>query len=72
MHFSQVRTKQDDGTHVSVDVELPDLEAIADDVLTLWDEFSEQVATADLFYKWAIPKRGGFLCWNPDGTVQQH
>jgi hypothetical protein len=72
MHFSEVRTKQENGTYISVRVELPDLEAIADDVLTLWDEFSDQVAAADLMVKWAIPKRGGFRLWNQEGTAQHH
>ena len=37
MHFGQVRTKQ------RVAAEQADLEAIADDVLALWDQFAERL-----------------------------
>ncbi len=46
MHFGQVRTKQHGGTQVSVPVEQADLEAIANDVLALWDQFAEDVDRA--------------------------
>jgi hypothetical protein len=72
MHFGQVRTKQEDGTVTVVDVEKAALEAIADDVLAVWDQFAEQVGQADLMVKWAIRKRGSFIIWNTDGTLQSH
>lgn len=70
MHFGLVRTMQDDGTKVSVAVEQADLEAIANDVLTLWDQFAEEVANAGLMGSLRVPKRGSFRLWNPDGTSQ--
>ena len=50
MHFGQVRTKQEDGTVEVVDVEKATLEAIADDVLTLWDKFAEQVGQTPILW----------------------
>lgn len=57
MHFSQLRTKQDDGTQVRIGVEQADLEAIADDVLVLWDQFADDVAQANLMSSLQMPKR---------------
>jgi hypothetical protein len=68
MHFGQVRTKQEDGTQVRVAVEQADLEAIANDVLTLWDQFAEEVKKANLMGGLQMPKRGSFKTWNVDGT----
>jgi hypothetical protein len=70
MHFGQVRTKQEDGTQVRVAVEQADLEAIADDVLALCDQFAEEVKKADLMGSLQMPKRGSFKIWNVDGTFQ--
>jgi hypothetical protein len=70
--FPQLRTKQDDGTQVSVGVEQVDLKAIADDVLGVWDRFAEEVAKADLMVKWRVRKRGSFVIWNADGSLQTH
>ena len=72
MHFSQLRTKQDDGTQVSIAVEQADLEAIANDVLALWDRFADDVANAGLMDSLQMPKRGSFRTWNVDGTSQKH
>jgi hypothetical protein len=70
MHFSQLRTKQDNGTQVSVPAEQADLEAIADDVFIVWDRFAEEVEMADLMGSLQMPKRGSFRIWNADGTFQ--
>jgi hypothetical protein len=70
MHFSQLRTKQDNGTQVRVPVEQADLEAIANDVLALWDRFSNEVASANLMGSLQQPKRGSFTTWNFDGSLQ--
>jgi hypothetical protein len=72
MHFGQVRTKQEDGTVEKVDVEKTALEAIANVVLTLWDEFAEQVDQANMMFTRVIRKRGSFIIWNADGTGQKH
>jgi hypothetical protein len=72
MHFGQVRTKQEDGTVEKVDVEKTALEAIANDVLTLWDEFAEQVDQANMMFTRVIRKRGSFIIWNAGGTGQKH
>jgi hypothetical protein len=78
-HFTQLRTKQDNGTQVqdngtqvSVPVEETDLEAIANDVLALWDLFAEETAKADPMASLRVPKRGSFKLWNADGTLQKH
>jgi hypothetical protein len=70
LHFGQVRTKQEDGTQVRVGVELPDLEAIVNDVLALRDQFAEEVKNANLMGSLQMPKRGSFKIWNVDGTFQ--
>lgn len=70
MHFSQLRTKQDNGTQVRVPVEQADLEAIANDVLALWDQFANEVASANLMGSLQQPKRGSFTTWNFDGSLQ--
>jgi hypothetical protein len=71
MHFTQLRTKQDDGTQVSVAVEQADLEAIANDVLALWDQLAEDIVKADLMGSLRVPKRGSFRLWKTDGTSQR-
>jgi hypothetical protein len=70
MHFSQLRTKQDDGTQVVVPAGQADLEAIANDVLALWDQFADEVEKANLMGGLQMPKRGSFKIWNVDGTSQ--
>ena len=72
MHFGKPRTKKEDGTVEVVSVEKADLEAIANDVLDLWDEFAEQAHQAQLMVNWVIRKRGSFIIWNADGTFQKH
>jgi hypothetical protein len=71
MHFGQLRTKQDDNTWVSVPVDESALEAIANDVLAVWDEFADAVASADLMGSLRVPKRGNFRLWDADGTSQR-
>jgi hypothetical protein len=70
VHFGQVRTKAKDGTVETVPVERADLEAIADDVLTLWDKFVAEINKAGLMYKSTLRKRGNFPYWNVDGTIR--
>jgi hypothetical protein len=70
MHFSKLRTKQDDGTQVSVPVGQADLEAIANDVLALWNRFADECDQANLMGSLQQPKRGSFTIWNFDGTLQ--
>lgn len=70
MHFSQLRTKQDDGTQVLVPTEQADLETIANDVLALWEQFADEVGKANLMASLQMPKRGSFRIWNVDGSSQ--
>jgi hypothetical protein len=70
MHFSQLRTKQNSGIQVPVPAGQVDLEAIANDVLALWDQFAEEVKKANLMGSLQMPKRGNFTIWNVDGTLQ--
>ena len=70
MHFGQVRTRAEDGTVETVAVERADLEAIVDDVLTVWDKFVEDIEKADLMYRASLRKRGNFPYWNVDGTIR--
>jgi hypothetical protein len=71
MHFTQFRTKGDDGTLARVAIEQTDLEAIANDVLALWDRFADEVANANLMGSLQMPKRGSFRIWNADGTLRR-
>ena len=42
VHFTKMRVPDGTGKFVRVETELPDLKAIADDVLIVWDELAKQ------------------------------
>jgi hypothetical protein len=63
VHFAAERVQQEpDGTPVWVPVEQHDLEAVADDVLSVWDELANQVNHRLMW------RRGAPGYWHPDGT----
>lgn len=54
VHFGSHRVKHDDGTSMPVDVSLEALDRIADDVLTVWDQYATKLDNS-----WS-PRRADF------------